>query len=193
MKSSTLRRLTTHLVVIAALGLVACTSVSSSSSDQPKSGVRAVDQAIEAVLERDAAGLAAQVAFTAEPCSTADGFGGRPRCRAGEANGTVVEALFVASCEGFHLRRNEIAASLQMFLEGNPEFYAAYRHSGEIFPIGTYVAVFDSPFNPPFGMGASQIFMEDEGIVGINFGCGQPARDLVEFQSLGEPLIAPKA
>jgi hypothetical protein len=52
--------------------------------------------------------------------------------------------------------------------------------------------IFDGPFDPPAGYGASQLYIGEGGITGINFGCGQSARDLVEFQSLQDAILAPR-
>jgi hypothetical protein len=156
-------------------------------------GIAAVDAAIKAIAAKDAVALASQAVFRTDACSTAQGAGGPPQCRTGEANGTRVEVLAAASCEGYYLRKDELTATVNRFLEANPQLYAVYKHNGRIFLPGEYVIIFSYSDDRLPGTQGRQVFVSGQGVVGLNFGCGQSPADLVGFQELKDVILKAQA
>jgi hypothetical protein len=80
----------------------------------PETGDPDLDAIIQAVLDGDATALAASVALTTAPCTTAEGLGGPPKCAqalGSPPDGTEVEAFPVSSCElGWHFDAQPIVA-----------------------------------------------------------------------------------
>jgi hypothetical protein len=105
-----------------------------------RTDIEAVDVILEAVEVDDMDQLRSLIYYTTVGCLNVDALGGPPRCRDGEAAGTLVEALPFLGPEGGFLRKDEI---------GNwpgPEavgIYAVYQVSGsayseEYYPAGDY-------------------------------------------------------
>ncbi len=150
-----------------------------------------VNDIIEAVAAADAAAIEAMLVYTSLECTTTvEGLGGPPQCAAGEADGDEVDVLLVAQCEGSYARPGE----LNTFpLTENISFYAAYRATDAFYPPSDYVVVFSRTQPNIEGEMGIEFVATDEGIVGINYGCGQTAPELVEFQQLTDAIIDPDA
>jgi hypothetical protein len=106
-----------------------------------RTGVEVIDRVLDAVASGDRQALFSVVEFTNAECTKAEGLGGPPKCREGEAEGSPVEALPFLSSEGHHLRRDEInqwneidAIGLYAIYEVN----AAAITSEQYFPVGKY-------------------------------------------------------
>jgi hypothetical protein len=154
-----------------------------------RTGIAAVDRGLDGVLDRRVDQLVSQVALQRMPCTTAAGLGGPPKCREGEVEGTQVDVVFASSCEGFYLRQGELQETLGRFVEGDVRLAGVYRHNGLIFPSSQYVLVFSG--ESPAGRIARTLFVSDQGIVGITFACGTPARDYVEQNGLRDAILVP--
>jgi len=151
-------------------------------------GIANVDAIIAAVAAGDAPTLQRLVRYAPVACSfKQEGAGGPPLCRAGEADGQQIDVLAMAQCEGFYARPDEFDASRLPLVASR--LYAVYRTAGA-WPPGAYAMLFsvDKPVqtNP-----AWEVIASDDGIVGVNLGCGQTPQQMVEFQHLTEALVAP--
>lgn len=107
-------------------------------------GIDAVDRVIEAVLSKDAARVRSLLVFTSVGCTNADGLGGPPKCRAGEAEGTLVDVFPSLGAEGSHMRREDLDAWVPLNVN---LVYAVYRVSAQAytepaFPAGEYAILF---------------------------------------------------
>jgi hypothetical protein len=111
---------------------------------ETRTGIEDIDNVLAAVASGDRSELESLIQYTTAPCTTLEGFGGPPKCRDGEAEGTLVEALPMIGSEGGFIRKEEIdiwtgvdAASLfavyQVAEEGVEEEY---------YPRGEYAVVF---------------------------------------------------
>lgn len=107
-----------------------------------RTGIETVDRVLEAVESGDPLALRAQVEFLTAPCTKQEGFGGPPKCREAEEEGTPVEGLAFISSEGGIIRKDEIenwtgveAAGIYAVYEVN----AAAVSSEQYYPIGKYV------------------------------------------------------
>lgn len=197
-----MKRSVLTLTLALGLSLLVVGCAGSSSAETPgasptpekgrtETGIAAVDAAIKAVLAGDQAALASQAVFTTQACTTAQGAGGPPQCQRGEASGTRLEVMSAASCEGYYVRRADLAAEVQRFLEGEFQLYGVYKNSGKIFTEGEYAIIFSHKgAHAPPGFGR-QVFVSKEGVTALNFGCGQSPADLVSFQGLKDVIIAP--
>jgi hypothetical protein len=128
--------------------LAACSSPTSSPSEgyplDTMTGLSDVDTVLAAVASGDPGKLRARIQYTRAPCTWEDGLGGPPKCREGEAEGTLLEVLPLISSEGGHIRRNEISS-----WQGIDEkaLYAVYRVSEnaldeKYYPPGDYIVFF---------------------------------------------------
>lgn len=154
-----------------------------------QTGIPAVDKAMTAVRDRDVSALATQVDWRSIACTTVQGLGGPPKCRPGEASGTVVEVVFSSSCDGTYLRRDEVTSLAGRFLEGNSRLAGVYRHNGLIFPSSQYVLVYSA--DTTAGNQARALFVSDTGIVGFTFACGANVKQFLESNSLTDAILLP--
>jgi hypothetical protein len=156
----------------------------------PESVLRAIElveagdfEAVEGMFQFDTVACAVDVM----------GAGGPPECEADEADGTQVEVLPVAQCEGAYLRPQDVFLAQRMRGQ-QPGLFAVYEAPLELFPDGDYAVVF-SYVRPemPGPTLAFELMMDDAGVTGINFGCGEDPATLVAAQALGTPVATPTA
>jgi hypothetical protein len=134
---------------------------------ETRTGIEDVDHILAAVESEDRGQLESLTQYTTAPCTTREGFGGPPKCREGEVEGTLVEALPMIGSEGGFIRKEEIdiwsgvdAAAL----------FAMYRVSKdgaeeEYYPRGEYGIVFLSNDN---GVGAT-LRIRDGQIIRVDY------------------------
>lgn len=109
-----------------------------------RTGIPEVDTIIDTMLAGDPQQELQLLQFSSLACTRADGLGGPPKCREGEAEGTQVEAFPILGSEGHHVRQDEVREwkSIQA-----SDVYAVYRvsenvYSDEYFPAGEYAIIF---------------------------------------------------
>ncbi|NIS79367.1 MAG: hypothetical protein GTO14_03895 [Anaerolineales bacterium] len=153
-----------------------------------RTGVAEINVVLDAVLARDQEAVKALVRYTLSACTHADGLGGPPKCREGEADGTRLEVLPFLGPEGHFLRREEVEAWSGLQIKG---LIAVYRVSEEAYsdpdyPAGEYAAVF------LHGHGVSYITLqiEDGYIVRIDNDFGYPPEDRL-LKDAAEILLHP--
>jgi len=162
--------------------LVAAVASACGGGNGPRrTSVPQVDAVVQAVLSGDQEALGRLVRYEAVPCTTGPvQFGGPPECREGEADGTVVDALRVASCEGHYARRDGIEQALGYLVAGKPKLYGVYQGSPSTWLPGGYTAVF-SVEGPESGQVLGMVLLIDDGeIVSIDFGCGTSPEQLAK-------------
>jgi hypothetical protein len=72
-------------------------------------GISHLDAIIDAVLANDRDRILNLIHFARVGCTTEPGFGGPPKCHAGEASGTLVDAVpALGVSEGMGMRRGEL-------------------------------------------------------------------------------------
>jgi hypothetical protein len=143
-------------------------------------GVPAVDAVIDAVLSGDTAEVTPLVALQSLPCGPQEGPGSPPPCPSGTADGTVVEVLPVATCEGEWRPESAVAASFEPLVSNAPELYAVYGMPQQfqgLMPDGQYVAVFS--YDSGSQRLGSGVVIGAQQVVGIWFGCAVPADQVV--------------
>jgi hypothetical protein len=186
------------LLLCGSLIAAACASTAESPEHTPapaatptsatrSTGIAALDAIIAAAVRGDTAALQAAIQYTPTACvTTQEGIGAPPLCRAGEADGTKVDVIPLAQCEGFFARADEWRLDA-----GAASLYGVYRASAaEQFPPGKYWAIFGrSDANNPSP--AFAIVMNDDHIVGIHFGCAMKPAQMVEFERLTDVVVAP--
>ncbi len=178
-----------------ALALIACSSnnrTSSTSTEPPPpfetptpvvqhSGIPSVDAVIDAVASGNADALAALMRFPKIPCTTDhEGLGRPPDCPDGVANETPIEAMPVLACEGTYMVPGQEQQASQQFVDANPALYGVYQQAPKPdLPEAKYAVLYSVPGPPAHGVGSQlflgwQLFVSDDGIVGISDGCGTP-------------------
>ncbi len=195
-----------HLIVIlfVLVSMLACacspvaasTPVVEAAGDYPldiKTNVEAVDKVLAAVASGNIQELRSLIRYTTAPCTTADGLGGPPKCREGEAEGTLLEILPFMEGEGSFLRKNDIGNWPGVDASA---VYAVYRVAKDVqveeyYPSGEYAIVFLGPPNQP----AVSVRIDDGGIVRIDslFDTSPEALKLVMERDALEVILAPKS
>ncbi len=190
-------RLVGFFVLFSVLGLVACspqvlpmpaTETLAPAVSDATTGIEAVDRVIAAVLSNDAAQVRSLLVFTSVGCTNADGLGGPPKCRAGEAEGTPVDVFPSLSVEGSHMRREDLEAWVPINVS---LVYAVYRVSDQAytepaFPAGEYAILFIGAEGDP----AVIAQVTSAGIVRLDYILDGDYKARLE-RDAGEFLIAP--
>jgi hypothetical protein len=188
-------RFLTGISLLSVSLLVACASPTSAPSEgyplDTKTGVPVVDRVLAAVESGDPEKMRTQIQYTSAPCTLADGLGGPPKCREGEAEGTLLEVLPFISSEGGHIRKNEIS-SWQI---DEDALYAVYRVSEnaldeEYYPPGDYIVFLVPGENQP----ATILRIGDGGIVRVDsiFGEFPDSLKAVIERDASEVILPPK-
>jgi hypothetical protein len=146
-----------------------------------RTGVPEVDAVVQAVLSGDQQALRGFVRYTPVACSTEPEIGSEP-CRPGEPDGTLVDALPAAQCEGYYIRADGIDQALTHLLEGEPKLYGVYQVSPGTWPSGDHTAIFST--EGPEQVFGLELVIDDGEIVLINFGCGQSPEQLGQSPGL---------
>jgi hypothetical protein len=154
-----------------------------------RTGIVAVDAVIEARLANDIDALVDLTQFLTLNCiQVAEGLGSPPLCAEGEADGTPVEVLPVASSEGTYVRREAIAAQ---FPAAPYSLLAVYRVADdacqdETFPAGEYNLIFIDEGRSFFN--AVGVRVTDQGIVRIDYDAWP---DILNGFDIGEFILPP--
>lgn len=147
------RRLTVNLILILVLFAGACSSFGSPTpvvdsqgtfSLETRTGIEELDSILAAVASRDRDGLESLIQYTSAPCTTQDGLGGPPKCREGEAQGTLIDVFPSIGSEGSFIRKPEIDSWTGVDAQA---LFAVYRVSPdgveeEYYPRGAHAIVF---------------------------------------------------
>lgn len=161
-----------------------------------RSGVGALDGTLAVVQSGDAAQLAAAVELAEVPC-TSDARGARiprpPRCRAGEPEGTPVDAFLgqpTAGCTPAYFRASRVGHWASEFFSTHPRPYAAFRSAkaSGVAAAGTTTVLFVT------GRGGEVLAVDSSGgITGIGLGlCGKTPSS-VFAGSRGAVVLGPRA
>ena len=152
-------------------------------------GIAGLDEIIAAATRGDVNTLRQKIRFTPIACiATPQGIGAPPLCRTAEADGTKIDALPSAECEGFFSRPDEITLTS---LASGGTLYAIYRATPDTFPAGSYVAIFTRPPSALPPNSAFSLTTDDTSILGINYGCGQTPEDFVTNGKLTDAILPP--
>ena len=161
------------------------------ASDGP-SGIVSVDEAIEFMLAGDFEAVEGLFQFQDVACEVdVMGAGGPPQCQADEADGAEVEGLPVSQCEGAFLRADDIFFA-QRLRDQAMTLYAVFNAPAVVYPEGDYAVLFSfvRPETPDQTL-ALELMMDDEGVTGVNFGCGEDPATMVVRQELVDAVVAP--
>lgn len=192
----------THIfLILFALFLYSCSPAATASPppDQEvgylldtKTGIEDVDNVLAAVASGNSEALHALIRYTVAPCTKADGLGGPPKCREGEAEGTLLEVLPFIGSEGGHMRKDEISTWQGV---GAERVYAVYRVSEtalneKFYPAGEYLVI----FTPQEGGEASILRLAKGGIVRVDtvFGEFPSSLETIIERDTSEVILPPE-
>ena len=144
---------------------------------ETRTGVASVDALIRAMHAVDAPALAgAIVSFNIGCVTEPQGIGGPPLCEDGEPEGTPIEVLPSAYCEGFYARVESMGDSFFEIVRAAPRLFSVYEvEDGEAnpnWPRGDYAVVFALAKG-----GARTVYIGSAGIVNVRYGCAGNAFD----------------
>jgi hypothetical protein len=110
-----------------------------------------IDLVLYAVASGDPQQLRDLFEYSQIACQTVNALGGPPPCRAGEAEGTIVEVLPSLGPEGSYLRKDEVDNFPGLNVIG---VYAVYQvsdtaYSEVNFPAGEYAIMYTAPDHVP--------------------------------------------
>lgn len=153
-------------------------------------GIADLDNIIDAVLEGNPDEVHQLIQFSTIACTHAEGLGGPPKCREGEAEGTKLEVFPFLGPEGHHMRKSELSswASIQA-----SSVYTVYRvspqaFSDEAYPAGEYAIVF---LEETEQSSTTIVHVTDGKIVRIDYFFGSPSEIDLE-RDASEFILAPQ-
>ena len=154
-----------------------------------RTGIAEVDAVLAAVESGDAQSLRDLVRFTSLACTKADGMGGPPKCREGEAEGTLVNVLPFLGPEGSFMHESDLSNFIPMQALG---IYAVYSvsdsaYAEEAFPAGEYAVMFTTAEDQIF-----IVYQIRQGIVRIDTVFSSSTRDTVIQRDASELILAPQ-
>jgi len=154
-----------------------------------RTGIADVDEILAAVESGDDQALRDLIRFTTVGCTNADGLGGPPKCREGEAEGTLVNVFPFLGPEGAFMRESDVSGFRAMAVLG---IYAVYSvsdsaYSEEAYPAGDYAAMFTTEEDQ-----IVLVFQIREGIVRMDTVFSPTAREAVIQRDALELILAPK-
>jgi hypothetical protein len=155
-------------------------------------GVASVDEAIAAMTAGDLEAIEGMFEFQPVACAVdVMGAGGPPECEADEAEGTMVQVLPVAQCEGAYLREQDVFFA-QRLRGQTMQFHTMFNAPEGLFPEGKYAVIFayTRPERPDETL-ALELMMDDTGVTGVNYGCGESPQQLIAAQGLTNGVVGP--
>ena len=152
------------------------------------SGVEMIDRVLSAVYTNNAADLHGLLSFEMAPCTTAEGLGGPPKCREGEAENTQLEVHPSLGAEGSFVRRSELPAD---YLAGPFNLIAVYEVKADVvqeayYPAGKWGIVL-SKLEPSGTTLYYTLLVDESGIVRVD--TDAPGN---EFRDAGNFLLPPQ-
>jgi hypothetical protein len=154
-----------------------------------RTGIADIDAVLAAVESGDPQQLRDLVRFTTVECTNAEGLGGPPKCREGEAEGTLVNVLPFLGPEGHFLYESEISKFPGVNVLG---LYAVYAvsdsaYSEEAYPAGEYAAMFTTEDDQ-----TAIVLQIREGVVRIDYLYSPTSWGEVIQRDASELILAPK-
>ncbi len=154
-----------------------------------RTGIADVDKVLAAMESGDVQALRDLIRFTTVGCTNAEGMGGPPKCREGEAEGALVNVLPFLGPEGSFIYESDLSNFLPMKALG---IYAMYSvsdsaYSEEASPAGEYAVMFATEEDQIF-----IVYQIREGIVRIDTVFSPSIRDTVIQHDASEMVLAPK-
>jgi hypothetical protein len=159
-----------------------------------ETGIQPIDQVLNAVASGDPQAVRAAIEFIDAECTQQEGLGGPPKCREGEAEGTLVEVLAFLGSEGGHLRKDELENGLAINATG---IYAVYEvntavvSSEQYYPVGNYVILFVDEEN----RSGTALRIGERGIVRVDtlFDTSPESLDAMIEREASRVILAPKS
>ncbi len=153
-----------------------------------RTGIADVDAVLAAVESGNPQQVRDLIRFTTVACTKAEGLGGPPKCKDGEAEGTLVDVLPFLGPEGHFLEKANISLFPGVSTDG---VYAIYEvsdsaYSEEAYPAGEYAIMFQHESDQ--SLVAIQI---RDGIVRIDYLYQPTSIDEIIRRDASELVLAP--
>lgn len=150
--------------LITVLLLAAATACCDGPSDRSTANA-ALDEVITVIEAGDTQALQQRLEFAREPCTTALGAGGPPKCVPGESLGTTIGVFQYVSCEPEWIRPDGVPRLLDAVFTHPFRLYAAYETGAG------YEAVFTATDAPAVGGGIAATVIDGK-ISALRRTCG---------------------
>lgn len=187
-----------YIVLMASLFLAACAAPTPSAEPSDgyplntKTGNPDVDPILADVASGDPDQVRSLIRYTSAPCTRAEGMGGPPKCREGEAEGTLLEVLPMLDSEGGFFRKEEIGNWKGI----DPvSLYAVYQVSSnalneQYYPQGDYIAFYKAGEDQT----AVALHIADGGIVRVDnvYGVFPDSLQAIIERDTSEVILAPE-
>ena len=160
------------LIILLAFLLLGCSPATPTVSGEyhpltERTGIDEIDNIIDAVASGDIQSVRSLLQFTNTKCTQAEGMGGPPKCREGEAEGTSVEVLPILGPEGHFIHKENIEEWMGVPADG---LYAVYEVAPDVvsdsdYPPGKYAVMFVDQAN----QAVISLHIEDGKIVRVDY------------------------
>jgi hypothetical protein len=151
-----------------------------------------VEAVIAVLFAGDPEAVEARIGYASVACAVAPtGLGAPPQCPEGVADGTPVDALPWAQCEGTYIFPEDIENTVQFLSTPGASLFGIYRVE-ESFPPGEFVALYTKTGGTIRPDGAYGVFMDEGLITGLHAGCNQTPEEFVEFYDLQTVFLSPR-
>ena len=153
-------------------------------------GIPELDDVLHALFSGDEEAVRALVEFSQVACEVQPfGLGSPPQCLGDEPDGTLVDVYPHGYCEGVYIRPEDMAGRYMSLATPGASLYAVYRHTGNLWPPGEFVAVYTDSLEEPAPVSTTTVSIADGRIVGSFSGCGGTPEDYITSWKLVEPVL----
>jgi hypothetical protein len=191
----TLRPRLALLITFAAITVLGAACGSGGNDQRDRMGIPEVDRVIDAVLSSDVDTLVSLLKYHQEPCaSNPAGIPSPPPCEEGQPEGTPVEVIMGAACEGYYVTRESAPEWLgqRAMGEDNLELFAVYRTESFLGWDADYVILFRA-LDVPAAVDGEQWRIADGGVVGVGGTCSSAAYEARSLEKHGATAVLPPA
>ena len=159
--------------------------------DDRRSGIPALDAALDALFSGDRAAVASLIAFTPTDCmAEPPGLGSPPMCPEGIADGTTIDVFPASNCHGYYVFPEDMDNKVDTMTARGAELYEVYEVS-DSYPPGTHAAVYTGAIADARPDDAYVVFITRGRITGYKSGCSTTPADFGARRPVETRLVPP--
>lgn len=159
------------------------------TAPQIVTGIPAIDDALAAAIASDVAALLDQLRYVEIGCrNEPQGMPSVPSCPPGMPDGTIVESFATAQCEGAYIMPGDAEDAVRRFLQPALALYAVYVVPENYFPENGSHSIVLEATGGEIPWTAREMVIGEDGIVLLNYGCGESSDVLATNRGLVDPI-----